>query len=503
MRTLLLILLFIAVPLAGGSLKPEQESEFWKGSGANLRFARTVINDQDCDTSEIYFNSCRRALLVGARLQKVEKESEFIQLEAARFPSKFPFERTLAQLVTSQSGLSTEWLVGRMINAQLKFFDPYAQLSPRSYTEHLLNGDNKTYYGTGIEAEVNGAGLFIFQVFPASPAESAGLHGGDQIVAINGEKIDSLKKAHVNAPRLNGRPGEKIVLDILREGRRFQKTLPVTPVVIPDDLSTELNVEGKRFLQIRIRSFRRGTCEALSTRIDAALAMDGKPLAGIALDLRHNRGGMVSRSECIVRLFTKAKNVVTRQPLRFDFPTALDFESEIPANDENIVTIYPTVKLVILINSRSASASEIAAGAFQDFGRAWVVGERSYGKGTTQLVHKLENFRGLNVTKTVSRYVRPSGLSVHGLGVVPNFEAAFRADAGSKERRALREEDVISEVKIAAGERWAENRVEEVSEIRKCIEKNSIKHIVEQAVFDHFGYRDHQLATALAVLSCH
>lgn len=503
MRTLVLILLFIAVPLAGGSLKPQQESEFWKGSGATLRFARTVINDQDCGSSEIYFNSCRKALLVGSRLQKAEKEAIFVQLEGTSFPSKFPFERTLAQLVTSKSGLSTEWLVGRMINAQLKFFDPYAQLSPRSYSEHLLNGDNKTYYGTGIEAEVNGAGLFIFQVLPVSPAEFSGLLVGDQIIAVNNERIDSMKKAHMMAMRLNGQPGEKIVLNILREGRRFQKTLPVAPVVIPQDLSMEVQADGKRFLKIRAQNFRRGTCKSLSARIDEALAVDGKPLEGIILDLRHNRGGLVRESDCLVRLFVKTERVFTREPLRFDFPTALDFERKIPYHHEQILTLYPSIKLVILINSQSASASEITAGAFQDLGRAWVVGERSYGKGTTQLVHNLEKFPGLNVSKTVSRYMRPSGLSVHGLGVIPNFEVSFRVNAKPIERRALREEDVASVMKIAAGERWKENRVEQVSEISRCILRASIQQAAQRAVIDHFGYRDHQLATALAVLNCY
>jgi carboxyl-terminal processing protease len=503
MRTLSLILFFIAVPLAGGTLKPQQEAEFWKGSGATLPFARTVINDQDCSSSENYFNSCRQALLVGAKLQKVENESDFIQLKAAVFPAKIQFERILAQLVNSKSGLSTEWLVGRMINSQLKFFDAYAQLSPRSYTEHLLNGDNKTYYGTGIEAEVNGAGLFVFQILPASPAESAGLMVSDQIVALNGQKIDSLIKAHLAAPSLSGRPGDKVVLDILRDGERFQKTLLVGPVVIPEYPSVELSVESKRFLQIRIRNFHRGTCKYLSSRIDQALAAKGQSLEGIILDLRHNRGGLVSESECIVRLFTKVEKVVGRELLRFSFPAALDFEHETPVSNERIRTIYPNIKLVVLINSRSASAAEIAAGALQDFDRALVVGERSYGKGTTQLVHNLENFRGLNISKTVSRYIRPSGLSVHGVGVTPNFEVPFRADAGPLERRALREEDIFSASKIAMGERWSESRTEVLTKIRKCMGNNFVAQSAQRAILEGFGNQDHQAAVALAVLLCH
>jgi len=504
MRTLVLILLFIAVPLAGGSLKPEQEAEFWKGSGADLAFARTIINDLDCASSELYFNSCRLALLRGAKIQNLDQHPDFVQLATLKFNAHFPFERLLAQVLGGKTGVQVEWLVGQMINRQLKLFDPYAQLSPESFSEYQLNGDNKSYYGTGIEGSANGQGLFVFQIFPGSPAEAVGLRVHDHIVSINGQKIDSLAKAHFMVPKLNGTPGEKFVMEVQRDGLSLAPvTLQVAPVLIPENPSVEFEMKGLRVLQVRLRSFTRGTCKFLEKKVAKALSEGETPLTGLIIDLRHNRGGLVEESECLVRLFTKVEKVVSREPLRLSFPRALDFKPKhMPDNskspDEDPAR-FADLKLAVLIDAKSASASEIMAGALQDLNRAWIVGERSYGKGTTQLLHNLENFPKLSVTKTVSRYIRPSGLSVHGLGVIPNFEVPYREGATARERQAIREEDVQSTMKLAVRERWTESRTDVVS-VRTCAEGNLSAG--EPAVYAGLGHWDHQAAFALSTLIC-
>lgn len=507
MRTLLLLLLFIAVPLAGGSLKPEMEIEFWKNSGAGADFAKSVINDTDCSVSEQSFHACRKALLVGAQLQGLDQHPDFKKIKSMEYSAGFPFEKTVAQILTTKTVTPVEWIVGKMVNALLRVLDPYAQLSPQAYSEYLLNGENKTFYGTGIEGEASGAGLFIYRIFPNSPADAKAvdLRVHDRIVSLNGRRLDTLSAAQSAVPQLNGSPGEKLTMEIERAGQRIRKVvIQVAPVAIPENPTAEFSLDGKRYLQVRLRSFSIGTCQYLEKRVAAAQAISEEPLAGLILDLRLNRGGVVAESECLVRLFLPLKNVVVREPLQLGFPPALDFHADPPPVTFKSGARVPfrDLPLTVLVNAKTASASEIAAGALQDFSRAWIVGERTYGKGVTQMLHLIKNFPKLTVTKTVSRYVRPSGFGVHGLGVMPNFEVSSRTDTGARGRQFMREEDAQLTFKFPQDEVWQEFRPKLVNEKNSCLHKPGVRAKAEAAVESRLGFTDHQAATALAILNC-
>jgi len=504
MRTLLLILLFIAVPLAGGSLRPEQESDFWKESGIDLAFAKHVINDRDCESSKQYFSSCRKALLHGAQLLKIEGWPEFKKLKVATLGKKFKFEALLTRMLRVQSPQPIEHVIGKIINAQLKVFDPYARLIPSSFSRLLLNGENKTYYGIGVETDATGAGLFIFQVYPGTPASQAGLRVHDRIVSLNGISAKNLSQAQAMSARLGGREGETLTIEVERDGQRLAPLrLQIAPIFITESPVQEFELAEKRFLQIRLRSFSHGTCADLSAKIQAA---QSKPLHGLILDLRHNIGGLVNEGECVARLFAGAKPVVGREPLRLGLPRFLDFQPPKGALDGrsglHVPAYFAELPLIVLINAKSASASEILAGALQDYGRVWIVGERSFGKGTTQLLHSLPEYPKLKITKTVSRYVRPSGLSVHELGVIPNFEVPFKAGADVSARRFVREEDVRSGIKLPLGERWFETRVQAAGAVRLCLMSNELLPQAKTAVISRLGYEDHQATFALAALNC-
>ncbi|NJM09912.1 MAG: PDZ domain-containing protein [Bdellovibrionaceae bacterium] len=328
MRTLILILLFIAVPLAGGSLKPESESSYWRDSGIDLSLVKAVINDRDCSSGERYFESCRKALIEAAKAMKQSTRKELVVLQKATFRDKFQFERLLANLLKQKSQMPAEMVYAKMINAQLGVFDPYARLIPAAFSDLLLNGENKTYYGIGIESEATGAGLFIFKVFPNTPAAHAGLKVHDRIVSVNGRSAQKLSEAHALANRLGGKEGEFITLEIERAGARIEPvTLQVSAVAVIENPQAEVLVDGNRYLQIRLRSFGRGTCSGLSRKIQNALSNDEAPLRGLVLDLRHNSGGLVDEGECVARLFLGQKPVVSRESLRFEFSARPGFLS--------------------------------------------------------------------------------------------------------------------------------------------------------------------------------
>ncbi|MGE3757944.1 MAG: S41 family peptidase, partial [Pseudobdellovibrionaceae bacterium] len=214
----------------------------------------------------------------------------------------------------------------------------------------------------------------------------------------------------------------------------------------------------------------------------------------LVLDLRHNTGGLVNEGKCIAQLFAGDKPIVERQPLQLEFPQVLQIEKgEVLEGDESYEwrRTFDDLPLVVMINERSASASELVAGALQDFNRAWIVGERSYGKGTTQLIHHLQNFPELRVFKTVSRYLRPNKTSPQDAGVIPNFEVPFRAGASAKERRFVREENLLRGMRLEQQAPWKETRMNQVAAIQKCLSKQKPE-----------ASADHQLEIALQIFAC-
>jgi C-terminal processing protease CtpA/Prc len=119
------------------------------------------------------------------------------------------------------------------------------------------------------------------------------------------------------------------------------------------------------------------------------------------------------------------------------------------------------------------------------------VGERSYGKGTTQLIHRLRDFPKLRVLKTVSRYFRPSGVSTQSVGVTPDFVVPFRKDANAKERRFVREENVARHVRLQTEPVWKENRPADKTFIEKCLSRRKSD-----------PDADHQLEIGVRIFSC-
>ena len=494
MRMLALILLFITVPLAGGELKPVQEADFWKGTGLDLAFAHKIINNQNCTASELHFHACRRALIEGARLAGVEKEVGFKNLTKLKFQRKFDFESRISVLLNKNAKLPIEMVIGKTINGYMRGLDPYAKLMPAAFVELLLNGQSKTYYGLGIETEETAAGLIVFQVYANSPASKAGLKIHDRIVSINGITARDEFDAHALGQALAGKAGDKFILEVESQGKRSQIEIEVAPLDIPDNNNEVFSEGDKNIGYYRMRSFAQDSCLNLQRRIEGWQSQLKGKLNGLILDLRHNTGGLVEEGKCVAQLFAGDQQIVTREPLRLEFPEALKIEkaNSLDSNDSyEWRAVFKNLPLVILINERSASASELVAGALQDYKLAWIVAERSYGKGTTQLIHHLQDFPKLRVMKTVSRYLRPSMLSTQSVGVTPNFIVPFRKAATQRERRFVREENLQRSMRLQSEAAWVETRPQEKTLLEKCLSRQKTD-----------AGADHQLEVAAHILSC-
>lgn len=494
MRTLAAIFIFVAsIPLAGGELNPAQEAEFWKDIGLDASVVRQIVSNKNCASSEFHFQACRRALIEGAHFVGLEKDGRFKSLAGLKFQRSFDFDSRLNLILKQKTAFPEQMVIAKTINGYMRTLDPYARLMPAKLVEFLLNGKNKIYYSLGIETLETAAGLIVFHVYPNSSAAHAGLKIHDRIVSVNGISAGDEFQAHALGQALMEKDKTKFIFEVESFGKKSEVELQVSPLEIKEQTTQLYNTGNRNIGYYGLRTFAQDSCLDLQRQIEAWTAGKAK-LHGLILDLRHNIGGLTDEGRCIAQLFAGDKPIMEREHLQLEFPDVFKIEKAQALDNGELREwrrTFNELPVIVLINERSASASELVAGALQDYKRAWIVGERSYGKGTTQLIHRLENFPDLRVYKTVSRYLRPNKTSPQNMGVTPNFEVAFRNGAEPRERRFVREENLQRGMRLETHQPWKETRPVEKALIDKCLARQK-----------PVSGADHQLETAFQIFSC-
>jgi carboxyl-terminal processing protease len=264
------------------------------------------------------------------------------------------------------------------------------------------------YTGVGIDVNLEGGKVTVVAPLEGAPAERAGILPGDTVVAVNEIPVDADDVA-ASVTRMRGAPGTAVTLDVLRPGTETPLRFALT--------RSEVHVKtvhseylGNGLAYVRLSSFAEATASDLDQAAQNLLSAAGRDdLLGLVLDLRSNPGGLLDAAVRVADTFLDSGVIVSgtgriRQA---------QFEQIAEAGDA-----LENVPMVVLVNSASASASEIVAGALQDHGRARIVGETTYGKGSVQTVMPLGE--GSAIKLTTSRYLTPSGRSINGSGIVPD-----------------------------------------------------------------------------------
>jgi carboxyl-terminal processing protease len=266
-----------------------------------------------------------------------------------------------------------------------------------------------SYEGIGAWVDATSEYLTIVSPMPDSPAEKAGLLPGDQIIAIDGEDMTGIDGSLV-IRKVLGPAGTSLTLTIFREGEPepFDVTLERARIEIP---SVEYEVLDGDIAYIKLFSFSGNATEEFTAALEDL--MDQEPVAMI-LDLRNNPGGERDTAVEISSQFI-ADGVIMYQ--EYGDGSRDSFE----AVKGGLATDIP---LVVLINEGSASASEIVAGAIQDYERGTLVGMVSFGKGSVQNWIPLVDDQGL-VRVTIARWLTPKGRTIHELGVEPDIEVEY------------------------------------------------------------------------------
>jgi len=314
-------------------------------------------------------------------------------------------------------------IVSGAIHGMLQSLDPHScYMEPQAYDD-MRDETSGRYSGIGIHIGMKSGMLTVIAPIEDTPGFRAGLLAGDYIVGIDGEKTMGINLRDA-VKKLRGEKGSEVVLTIQRSDE--EKTREVK--IVRDKIEVP-SVKGGRLLDadigyVRITQFSSPTAEALTREMDK-LAADG--MRALVLDLRSNPGGLLDSAVRVSEQFIDKGDLVVTVRGR------AGKTAEIPkiAGGDNRYSNFP---MAVLVNKGSASASEIVAGALRDSGRAVLVGDTTYGKGSVQSVIPLRSLDGAAIRLTTAHYHTPGGAEIHETGIEPDIRVYVSPEEWRKVR---------------------------------------------------------------------
>ncbi|OVE80153.1 hypothetical protein BVY02_01160 [bacterium J17] len=325
-------------------------------------------------------------------------------------------------------------LVEGSVKGMLASLDPHSGYLPVDIYKELQVETKGKFGGLGIEITVKDGLLTVVSPIEESPAYKAGVLAGDQIIKIADEFAKNLSLVDA-VKKMRGPKGTPITISVHREG--YPELIPIT--IIRDIIkvkSIRSRQLGDDYGYVRLAQFQEGSAREFSAALkeieNSAAKGDDGGLKGLVIDLRNNPGGLLTQAIRVSDLFLK-DGVIVYTDGRLESQKQKYF-----AHDDGVEPEYP---IVVLVNSGSASASEIVAGALQDHGRALILGKRTFGKGSVQTILPMENGSALRLTTAL--YFTKSGRSIQAQGIEPDIAVA--AKRFPKDTEELLEEDESSE----------------------------------------------------------
>jgi len=283
-------------------------------------------------------------------------------------------------------------------------------LDPKQVEEENAALNGKDYEGIGAYVDTKGSYLTVISPIKDSPAAKAGLRSGDQIIRINGNDMTGIPPEEARQKVL-GPDGTVVVLTILRKGEDVPFDVSITRAKISTPLvESEMRPDGIAY--VRLNTFGDSADSELRKALKELLAQNPK---GLIFDLRYNGGGYLDQGIAVASEFLPGDQVVVYEKYG---------EGKLNENRSSGNGVAVDIPMVVLMNEGTASASEIVAGALQDYGRAKLVGITSYGKGSVQSVNMLHDNQGM-VAVTSAQWLTPKQRLIQGIGLSPDIYVEF------------------------------------------------------------------------------
>ena len=322
--------------------------------------------------------------------------------------------------------VSDQDLVEAAINGMLTSLDPHSAYLPDDNFQKMQVQTRGKFGGLGIEVTMENGFVKVVSPIDDTPADKAGILPEDLIISVDGESIVGLTLNDA-VEKLRGPIGSNVKISVQRA-----QDEPFEVNIIRDEIKIR-SVRSRLYETIgyiRITTFSEQTSPGLQKAMDDLQAETAEGLTGLVLDLRNNPGGLLSEAIRVSDAFLEKGEIVsTRGRGKNDIQHAYARPGDISDG----------LPLVVLINSGSASASEIVAGALKDHRRAVVMGTRSFGKGSVQTITPMPGHGAMRLTTAL--YFTPSGVSIQAKGISPDIEVAL-ARIEKLEGGLVREEDL-------------------------------------------------------------
>jgi carboxyl-terminal processing protease len=368
------------------------------------------------------------AYSANSSLQEVTSKLGVIKEDKQAFSVK-PLEEAI-NLISSDFlyEKDKEELLSDAIEGMLEGLDDnHAEYFTEQEYQKIMESYSGTMSGIGVVVTVDEQDrVVIINVIPGTPADSEELKEQDIIMEVEGQPIKGMPLEKV-VSLIKGEEGTSVNLTIYRpsEDESFEADIIRERFYVPN-FTTQILEDGIGY--IYYMGFQDNGAEKLEQRIEK-LKDDGAK--GIILDLRNNLGGVLDDAVAICDLFLDGGTIVTVQGRSGDQERIATYKAQSGG--------YTDMPMVVLINSFSASASELTAGALKDNNRAVLIGETSYGKGTVQTIQELSNGAGLKFT--TAKYMLPSGKSIDGTGIKPDIaiELDIESDQDNQLEKAIEE----------------------------------------------------------------
>lgn len=312
--------------------------------------------------------------------------------------------------------ISDKKLLEDAIRGMLTGLDPHSEYLDEDSYKTLLMTTSGEFGGLGIEVTGEFGVLKVISPIDDTPASRAGIKSGDYIVAINGKLVNEMTLNEA-VEKMRGKKGTDVSLTVIRKAEKNPITYKLTRSIIRiSSVKSKLLPNG--FGYVRISQFQEPTTELMISEIDKLKKQNNGELKGLVLDLRNNPGGLLETAVQVADVFLDKKSVENK------FKSLVVYtEGRLPNTQYSAKAkpgdILNGAPMVVLVNEGSASASEIVAGALQDYRRAVIVGATTFGKGSVQTVLPLDDTHAIKLTTAL--YHTPSGRIIQNKGIIPDI----------------------------------------------------------------------------------
>ncbi len=394
-----------------------------------------------------------------------EKKEQLTRLEAL---AKFTKVISIVEQYNVDQ-ISIEDLIDKALEGMMSNLDAHSNYLTAKDYKRLQVQTNGEFGGLGITVGMRDGALTVIAPIEGTPADKAGLKAKDIILKINDESTIGMSIDDA-VSKMRGKVGTPIDITIVREGEPKPIKVHIVRGVITIQSVYAKHI-GDDMLYIRVTSFDKKVVQD----VKKAILENAKNTKGIILDLRNNPGGLLDQAVGLVDLFVNKGEIVSQKGrLKED-------QKVYEASSSKTITKVP---MVVVVNGGSASASEIVSGALQDHKRAVLVGEKTFGKGSVQVVLPITEKEALKLT--IARYYLPSGRTIQAIGVTPDINVLPGELKTHKNEFAIKEADLKKHLK------------EELAKVdgKKEVKKEKKKDIITSQMLE----KDIQLKSAVDIL---